>query len=176
MIRCRKMEQTRHYYLNEAAGYARVEGFSRAGTDQRNGVSFDQKEGSAVAGWIGGDEFGAHAHVARHARNYAEWRRTRRCGAPQAWRGRAGLAFVRSEPGVADETTADSLVVDRHVPRPDGQPRQVKAPRNKLLADSGPEPPGDHEPTDQGTDGLNGPARRPDRLKDGLDIHATDAD
>jgi hypothetical protein len=46
------------------------------GTDQRNGVSFDQKEGSAVAGWIRGDEFGAHAHVARHARNCAEWLRT----------------------------------------------------------------------------------------------------
>ena len=47
-----------------------------SGTDQRNGVSFDQKVGSAVAGWTGGGEFGAHAHVARHARNCAEWLRT----------------------------------------------------------------------------------------------------
>ena len=49
-----KMEQTRHYYLNEATGYAGVEGFSRAGTGQRNGASLDQKEGSAEAGWIRG--------------------------------------------------------------------------------------------------------------------------
>ncbi len=39
------------------------------GIDLRNGVSFDQKEAGAVAGWIRDDEFGAHAHVARHARN-----------------------------------------------------------------------------------------------------------
>jgi hypothetical protein len=50
--------------------------FIKSAGEPRNGVSLDQKEGSAVAGWIGGDEFGAHAHVARHARNCAEWRRT----------------------------------------------------------------------------------------------------
>ncbi len=44
-----------------------------------------------------------------------------RCGAPQAWRGRAGQAFVLRESGVADGTTADSLVVDRHAPQQDGQ-------------------------------------------------------
>ena len=54
--------------------------------------------------------------------------------------------------------------------------RQVEAPRKELPADFGPEPPGQREPTDQGTDRLNGPARRPDPLKDGLDIPATDAD
>jgi len=37
-----------------------------------------------------------------------------------AWRGRAGQAFVLREPGVADGTTADSLVVDPHAPQQDG--------------------------------------------------------
>jgi hypothetical protein len=46
------------------------------GTDHRNGVSFDQEEGSAVGGRTGCDEFGAYASVARHALNCAEWRRT----------------------------------------------------------------------------------------------------
>jgi hypothetical protein len=38
-----------------------------------------------------------------------------------AWRGWAGQAFVPREPGVADGTTADSLVVNRHAPQQDGQ-------------------------------------------------------
>ena len=54
-----------------------------------------------------------------------------RCGAPQAWRGRASQAFVLRESGVADGTTADSLVVDRHAPQQDGQ-----AGKSKLLARS----------------------------------------
>jgi tetratricopeptide (TPR) repeat protein len=46
------------------------------GTDQRNGVNFDRQDGSAVGGRTGCDEFGAYAHLARHAVNCAEWRRT----------------------------------------------------------------------------------------------------
>ena len=105
--------------------------YSYAGTDQRNGVSFDRKEGRAVAGWIGGDEFGAHAHVARHARNCAEWRRTQNVAHRKLGSGRAGQAFVLRESGVADGTTADSLVVDRHAPQQDGQTG-----KSKLLARS----------------------------------------
>jgi hypothetical protein len=49
-----------------------------------------------------------------------------------AWRGRAGQAFVLSEPGVADGTIADSLAADQHAPQQDGQ-----AGKSKLLARSG---------------------------------------
>ena len=52
-----------------------------------------------------------------------------RCGAPQAWRGRAGQAFALRVSGVADATAADSLVVDRHAPEQDGQTA-----KSKLLA------------------------------------------
>jgi hypothetical protein len=45
--------------------------------------------------------------------------------------GRAGQAFVLRESGVADATTADSLVVDRHAPQQDGQTG-----KSKLLARS----------------------------------------
>jgi hypothetical protein len=48
-----------------------------------------------------------------------------------AWRGRAGQAFALRKPGVADGTTADPLVVDRHAPQQDGQ-----AGKSKLLARS----------------------------------------
>ncbi len=78
--------------------------------------------------------------------------------------------------GAADATTAESLVVDRHAPQQDGQSGRSEAPREEQPPDSGPEPPDQREPTDQGADHLNGPARRPDLLKDGLDIPATDAD
>ena len=90
-------------------------------------------------------------------------------------RGRAGQAFLLREPSMVDGTTADSHAADQRAAT--GWPgRQVKAPRKEPPADSGPEPPGQREPTDQGTDRWNGPARRPDLLKDGLDIPATDAD
>ena len=52
-------------------------------------------------------------------------------GRGQAGRGRAGQAFALGEPGVADGTTANSLVVDRHAPQPDGQTG-----KSKLLARS----------------------------------------
>jgi hypothetical protein len=73
---------------------------------------------------------GAYASVARHTGN------ARSCAGPKmrraaTWRGRAGQAFVLREPGVADGTTADSLVVDRHAPRQDGQTG-----KSKLLARS----------------------------------------
>ena len=43
-----------------------------------------------------------------------------------SWRGRAGQAFVLREPGVADGTIADSLVVDRHAPQQHGQTGKSK--------------------------------------------------
>jgi hypothetical protein len=73
---------------------------------------------------------GAYASVARHAGNARSsagpkmWRAA-------TWRGRACQAFVLREPGVADGTTADSLVVDRHAPQQDGQTG-----KSKLLAKS----------------------------------------
>ena len=46
--------------------YVRVifEDKSGNGTDQRNGVNFDQQEGSTVGGRPAWGEIGAHAHVA----------------------------------------------------------------------------------------------------------------
>jgi hypothetical protein len=44
----------------------------KSGTDQRNGVRFDPQDGSAVGGWTGCDEIGAHTTDARHAANCAE--------------------------------------------------------------------------------------------------------
>jgi hypothetical protein len=129
------------------------------GTDQRNGVSFDPVEGSAVGGWTGCDEFGAYSNVARHAVKCAEWHRTQDVA-------RRSLAWT-GWPGVRASTTRAAT----------GWPgRQVEAPREEQPADSGPEPPGQREPTDQGTDRLNGLASGPDLLKDGLDIPPTDAD
>ena len=46
------------------------------GTDQRNGVSFDQKDGSALGGWTGHDAIGAYAGIARHVAKSAESNRT----------------------------------------------------------------------------------------------------
>src|SRR3954454_14386827 len=42
------------------------------GTDHRNGVSFDQQDGSALGGWTGHDAIGAYAGVARHVAKSAE--------------------------------------------------------------------------------------------------------
>ena len=70
------------------------------------------------------------AHVARHAWNCAEWLRSQYVAHPSL-AGRAGQAFVLRESGVADGTTADSLVVDRHAPQQDGQTG-----KSKLLARS----------------------------------------
>ncbi len=67
--------------------------------------------------------FGTHG-TARSGAEPKMWRTA-------AWRGRAGKAFVLRESGVADGTTADSLVVDRHAPQQDGQ-----AGKSKLLARS----------------------------------------
>ena len=65
-----------------------------SGTDQRNGVNFDQQEGSAVGGRPAWGEIGAHAHVARHVTKSAESNRTRNW----AWQGleRTGRSGVRA--------------------------------------------------------------------------------
>ena len=102
---------------------------------QRNAnTSFDHKEGSAVAGWTAGEEFGAHAHTSRRARNCAEWHRAQdvaqrslaRTGWPgvrasSVWRrGRDHRPFTRRGP-----TRPATEWPDRH----------VKAPRKELPAD-----------------------------------------
>jgi hypothetical protein len=64
------------------------------GTDQRNGVSFDQQDVSAVVGITGCNVIGAHAHVARHVAKSAESNRTRN----MAWQSleRTGRPGVRA--------------------------------------------------------------------------------
>jgi len=64
------------------------------GTDQRNGVGFDQQDGSAVDGCMCCDMIGAHTPVARHAANSAESNRTRNL-AWQSW-ARSGRPGVRT--------------------------------------------------------------------------------
>src|SRR5271157_2380747 len=54
-----------------------LRGDNGAGTDQRNGVNFDQHDGGAVGGCMRYDMIGASAHVARHAAKSAESNRTR---------------------------------------------------------------------------------------------------
>jgi len=56
-------------------------GITGSGTDQRNGVSFDQEDGSAVVWWTGYDQVGAHSHVARHAFARMDAIKAVRCGA-----------------------------------------------------------------------------------------------
>ena len=80
------------------------------------------------------------------------------------------------ESGVAEGTTADSLFVDRQVPQQDGQTGKSKLLAKSCLRILVQSLRANASPLIQGTDHFNGPARRPDLLKDGLDIPATDAD
>ena len=65
-----------------------------SGTDHRNGVSFDQQDGSAVGGCTRYDVIGAYADAARHAAKSAESGRTRN-RAWQSW-ARTGRPGVRA--------------------------------------------------------------------------------
>ncbi len=68
--------------------------FPTNGTDHRNGVIFDQQNGSAPGGWTGHDAIGAYAGVARHVAKSAESNRTRNL-AWQSW-ARTGRPGVRA--------------------------------------------------------------------------------
>jgi hypothetical protein len=64
----------------------------RNGTDQRNGVNFDQHDGSAAGACMSYDMIGACAHVARHAAKSAESKRVRNLAWPSLVRtGRPGV-------------------------------------------------------------------------------------
>jgi hypothetical protein len=94
------------------------------------------------------------------------------CGVAKLGLGRAGQAFELVEPGVMDGTTANS------------SPRTATG-HNRMTRSSRQSPPqgtargfwirawGQREPANQRTGRLNGPARRLDPFKDGLDIPAT---
>jgi hypothetical protein len=77
-----------------ARSFSFVGAVLRAGTDHRNGVSFDQQDGSALGGWTGHDAIGAYARVARHVAKSAESNRARNL----AWQSleRTGRPGVRA--------------------------------------------------------------------------------
>ena len=79
-------------FLSVASVAHRV--FASHGTDHRNGVSFDQQDGSAIGGCTGYDVIGAYAGVARHVAKSAESDRTRNL----AWQSleRTGRPGVRA--------------------------------------------------------------------------------
>jgi hypothetical protein len=77
------------------------------GTDHRNGVIFDQQDGSAVGG------FQILTQSARTPASLGTLRKARSESEPgigrgKAWNGRAGQAFALVESGVADRATTNS--------------------------------------------------------------------
>jgi hypothetical protein len=131
----------------------------------------------------------------RQRRRWLDRARRNRC-APRRRSAPGDLRGVAPDPGCgvthlgADGLARRSSSVSRaswtgpppiHSPRTNTRRNRMARPASRsssqgAAADSGPEPPGQREPADQGTDRLNGLAYRPDLLKDGLDIPAINAD